>query len=126
MLRLRVVLLDPAGGLALEMAATMTRRDVLVAIAFRHYAKEVVSISDLAGKIAVPLIAITDGQLSPLAKNARIVFSIPEHEYTFSRTLAAPMCLVQSIAMAIAAAQPENATPRIPTVTEIQKTRGDR
>src|SRR5207237_9321505 len=39
MLRRRIVLLDPAGGLAQEMAATMTDRDVLIAIAFRHYAK---------------------------------------------------------------------------------------
>ena len=48
MLRRRIVLLDPAGGLAQEMATTMTDRDVLIAIAFRHYAKEVVVISDVA------------------------------------------------------------------------------
>jgi DNA-binding MurR/RpiR family transcriptional regulator len=42
------VFLGPSGGLAQEMAATMTERDALVAIAFRHYAKEVVAISDVA------------------------------------------------------------------------------
>src|SRR5712671_1335466 len=119
MLRRRIVLLDPAGGLAQEMATTMTDRDVLIAIAFRHYAKEVVVISDVAVTNGTSIIAITDSQLSPLAKDARFLFTIPEDEYLFSRSLAAPMCLVQCIAMATAdLLQPgRDSTPRIPTVT---------
>jgi DNA-binding MurR/RpiR family transcriptional regulator len=125
MLRRRVVLLDPAGGLAQEMAATMTGRDVLIAIAFRHYAKEVIVISDVAVTNGTSIVAITDSQLSPLAKDARTLFTIPEDEYLFSRSLAAPMCLVQCIAMATAALlQPgRNSTPRIPTVTEMDRNR---
>lgn len=125
MLHRRVVLLDPAGGLASEMATTMSSRDVLVAIAFRHYAKEVVAISDVAVANITPIVAITDSQLSPLAKDARILFTVPEDEYTFSRSLAAPMCLVQCIAVATAALlQPSrDVTPRIPTVTEIVRER---
>src|SRR5207245_10694825 len=65
MLRRRIVLLDPAGGLAQEMAATMTDRDVLIAIAFRHYAKEVVVISEVAVTNGTSIIAITDNHLSP-------------------------------------------------------------
>ena len=125
MLHRRVVLLDPAGGLAQEMAVTMTSRDVLVAIAFRHYAKEVVAISEVAVANAAPIVAITDSQLSPLAKDAKILFTVPEDEYTFSRSLAAPMCLVQCIAVATAALlQPSREEgPRIPTVTEIARER---
>jgi len=125
MLQRRVVLLDPAGGLAQEMAGTMTERDVLVAIAFRHYAKEVVAICDVAVANATPMAAITDSPLSPLAKSAHTLFTVPEEEYTFSRSLAAPMCLVQCIAVATAAVlQPGRATaPRIPTVTEIARNR---
>lgn len=119
MLRRRVVLLDPAGGLAQEMASTMTDRDVLVAVAFRHYAKEVVAIAEMAVATSVPIIALTDSPLSPLARGARILFTVPEDEYTFSRSLAAPMCLVQGIAVATAARlQPSRAAaPHIPTVT---------
>ena len=123
MLHRRVILLDPAGGLAQEMALTMGERDVLVSIAFRHYAKEVVAISELGVVQGVPMIAITDSPLSPLAKNARVLFSIPEDEYSFSRSLAAPMCLVQCLATAAAAVLQPNAreAPRIPSVTEIAK-----
>jgi DNA-binding MurR/RpiR family transcriptional regulator len=123
MLHRRVVLLDPAGGLAQEMAQTMGERDVLVAIAFRHYAKEVVAITESGISNGTPVIAITDSQLSPLAKNAQVLFTIPEDEYTFSRSLAAPMCLVQCLATATAAVlQPNRAAPpRIPSVTEIAR-----
>jgi DNA-binding MurR/RpiR family transcriptional regulator len=103
----------------------MTSRDVLVAIAFRHYAKEVIAIADVAVSTSAPIIAITDSQLSPLAKDARVLFTVPEDEYTFSRSLAAPMCLVQCIAVATAALlQPgRDVPPRIPTVTEIARDR---
>jgi len=122
MLQRRVILLDPAGGLAQEMAQTMGAGDVLVAIAFRHYAKEVVTIAEQA---AAPVIAITDSPLSPLAKEADVLFTIPEDEYSFSRSLAAPMCLVQCLATAAAALlQPSlDAPPRIPSVTEIARDR---
>lgn len=126
MLHRRVVMLDPAGGLAPEMATTITPRDVLVAISFRHYAKEVIAIAEVAVSNGAPVIGITDSQLSPLAKDARILFTVPEDEYTFSRSLAAPVCLVQCIAVATAALlQPgPGAAPRIPTVTEIARGRG--
>jgi DNA-binding MurR/RpiR family transcriptional regulator len=128
MLQRRVVLLDPAGGLAQEMALTMSEKDVLVAIAFRHYAKEVVAIAEQAAANRVPVVAITDRQLSPLAKGARVLFTIPEDEYTFSRSLAAPMCLAQCLATATAAALHPNrdAAPRIPSVTEIARNQAAR
>lgn len=120
MLHRRVVLLDPSGGLAPEMAETMGKRDVLVAISFRHYAQEVVAITELAARKSVPVIAISDSQLSPLAKDATVLFTVPEDEYTFSRSLAAPVCLVQCLAVAVAGIlqQSQEETPRIPTVTE--------
>ncbi len=123
MLQRRVVLLDPAGGLAHEMAFTMGSKDVLIAIAFRHYAKEVVAIAEIASGAGVPVISITDSQLSPLAKGARVVFTVPEEEYTFSRSLAAPMCLAQCLATATASLlhPGKGGGPRIPSVTEIAR-----
>jgi DNA-binding MurR/RpiR family transcriptional regulator len=119
MLRRRVVLLDPAGGLAPEMAQVMGPKDVLVAISFRHYAKEVIAIADVAAQNGTPMVAITDSQLSPLAKSAAVLFTVPEDEYSFSRSLAAPMCLTQCIAVSLAAMLQgdDKDDPRIPTVT---------
>ena len=118
MLERRVVLLDADGGLAFHMAKTITPRDVLFAISFRFYAKEVVSITEAAAAARVPVVAISDGMLSPLAKCADVLFSIPESEYAFSRSLAAPMCLAQALMIALAARLQKDSEPQIPIVTD--------
>lgn len=119
MLGKRVVLLDPSGGLATHMAKAIRKSDVLIAVSFRFYATEVVNIVEEAATRTIPVVAISDSTLSPLAKAATVLFAVPEHEYTFSRSLAAPMCLAQALTVALAArlqGNPEN--PRIPIVTE--------
>ena len=123
MLQRKVIFMDLSGGLSQEIAMTMGKRDVLVAIAFRHCAKEVVAIAEHAVKANVPVLAITDSQLSPLAKGAEVLFTVPEDEYTFSRSLAAPMCLVHTIATATAARlhSKNGDEVRIPSVTEIAR-----
>jgi DNA-binding MurR/RpiR family transcriptional regulator len=119
MLGKRCVLLDPSGGLATHMARAIRKIDLLFAISFRFYATEVVNIVDEAASRKVPIIAISDSTLSPVAKAATVLFSVPEHEYTFSRSLAAPMCLAQALTVALAARLQKNTVnPRIPIVTE--------
>ena len=96
----------------------MKASDVLIAVSFRFYANEVVNIADEAGAAGVPIVAITDSTLSPLAKSARVLFAVPEHDYSFSRSLAAPMCLAQALTVAVAARlQKDGDNPRLPTVT---------
>jgi len=119
MLGKRCVLLDPGGGLATHMARAMRKTDLLFAVSFRFYANEVVNVVEEVAGRGIPIVAISDSTLSPLAKSARVLFAVPEHEYTFSRSLAAPMCLAQALTVALAAKLQNNAVnPRIPTVTE--------
>ena len=118
MLGKRCVLLDAGGGLATHMARAMRKKDVLFAVSFRFYANEVVNVVEEAAARGIPIVAISDSTLSPLAKSARVLFAVPEHEYTFSRSLAAPMCLAQALTVALAARIQNNVVdPRIPTVT---------
>lgn len=118
MLGKRTVALTESGGLATHRAKLAGKSDLLMAVSFRFYAKEVVNIAEEAASRGVPIIAISDSTLSPLAKCADILFSIPEHEYTFSRSLAAPMCLAQALAVALAARMQRQKDPRIPIVTQ--------
>ncbi len=118
MLGKRTVLLDPGGGLAAHMARTMGPRDLLIAVAFRYYASEVVQIAEEAGSRGAPVLAISDTTLSPLARHASVLFAIPEHDHAFSRSLAAPMCLAQALMVALASRlQRDRISPRIPVVT---------
>ena len=119
MLGQRVTLLDAGGGLATHMARTMRPRDALVAVSFRYYAKEVLTVAAEARGAGVPVIALTDTTLSPLARAASVLFTVPEHDYAFSRSLAAPMCLAQALIVALAARLGDDGdAPRIPVVTQ--------
>ena len=80
MLGKRCVLLDAGGGLATHMARSIGKDDVLMAVSFRFYANEVVNIVDEAGQRGTDINAITDSTLSPLAKWARVLFAVPEHD----------------------------------------------
>lgn len=117
MLGVPCVLLDAGGGLSTHMARAMGAEDLLIAVSFRFYANEVVNIVEDAAQRDVPIIAITDSTLSPLAKPSALLFAVPEHDYTFSRSLAAPMCLAQALLVAVAARVQKGDDPRIPTVT---------
>lgn len=118
MLGKRCVLLDSSGGLATHIARAIRKSDLLFAVSFRFYATEVVNIVEETALRGTPVVAISDSTLSPLAKAATVLFAVPEHEYTFSRSLAAPMCLAQALTVALAARLQNNTeSPRIPTVT---------
>lgn len=118
MLGKRTVLLDAGGGLATHMAKVMSPSDLLVAVSFRFYATETVNIFEDAAARGVPIVAITDSTLSPLAKSASALFTVPEHEYIFSRSLAAPMCIAQALLVSLASKLQKESAPRIPTVTQ--------
>ena len=121
MLGKRAILLDASGGLATHMARTMNDGDVLIAVSFRFYANEVVNIVEQAYKSGMGIVAITDSPLSPLKKSASILFSVPEHEYTFSRSMAAPICLAQALMITVAGLLQRNPDdPRVPTVTNLK------
>lgn len=118
MLGKQTVLLDASGGLATHMGKIMTPNDLLIAVSFRFYARETVNVAEDAVNRGIPILAITDSTLSPLAKGAHALFTVPEHEYIFSRSLAAPMCIAQALVVSLAAKLQKEVTPRIPTVTQ--------
>src|SRR5262245_20665603 len=67
MLGKRAVLLDASGGLATHMANVIRPKDLLFAVSFRLYATEVVNIVEKASARGIPIVAISDSTLSPLA-----------------------------------------------------------
>jgi DNA-binding MurR/RpiR family transcriptional regulator len=49
----------------------------------------------------VPAISITDSLLSPIVEGASVVFEIQDMPEPALRTLVAPMCLVQALAISL-------------------------
>jgi DNA-binding MurR/RpiR family transcriptional regulator len=100
-LDLRSHLLDGVGGLPLQRVRAVTPQDVLIAVSFKDYARETVEVAgELAGR-GVPVIAITDNPLGPFARMADVSFEIGEPRNRPFRSLVAPICLAQSLVVAL-------------------------
>jgi len=90
-------LVDGLGGMNAQRLRLARRNDVLVAISFKDYAPEVVSLVNATAKRNVPVVVITDGPLSPLAKSARVRLDVESGDAQPFRSLVAPMCLAQTL-----------------------------
>ena len=96
------------GGYAVEGGGRL--RDGMLWRSAHH---EAATDEDLAALDALGLETIIDlrgddeRELHPCRRSenfsARVLFAVPEHDYTFSRSLAAPMCLAQALAVTLAA-----------------------
>ena len=97
----RVVLLDGIGGSIREQSHPASSEDALVAISFRNYYPDTARLFPELAARNVPAISITDSLLSPIAEGATVVFEIQDMPEPALRTLVAPMCLVQALAIGL-------------------------
>lgn len=101
-LGLRAALIDNAGGLGAEQLAPATRHDAVIAISFAPYSAFTVELAERAKAAGAPVIAITDGALSPLARIATSRFEVVESDFGAFRSLSATFCLAMTLAVATA------------------------
>ena len=107
----RCHLLDAVGGMVPQQVATMTADDLLIAIAFAEYAPLTVDVVKDVHIRGIPTLAITDTAFSPLARHSRLAFTIRDPDIHPYRSLAAGMCLVQTLIVALGRYQPGLAEP---------------
>ena len=100
-LELGAELLNGMGGMNAVYAERLTRKDALIVVSFRNYAAEGVDIASACHARGVPVIAITDGPLSPLARSARVCLEIGDDGRQPFRSLVEPMCLAQALVVSV-------------------------
>ncbi len=100
-LEMRAHLLDGIGGLLHEEARAAARDDVLIAVSFKEYSRDVAAIVDEAAARGVKIIALTDSPLSPIARHAAVSFEVDQSPALPFRSLVAPMCLAQALVVAV-------------------------
>jgi DNA-binding MurR/RpiR family transcriptional regulator len=61
----------------------------------------VVTLAEEMGQRGVAVVAITDGPLSPLAASGAVAFEVADDETHAFRSLVAPLCLAQSLVVAL-------------------------
>jgi DNA-binding MurR/RpiR family transcriptional regulator len=102
--------IDSMSGLARERAALAGPEDAILAISFTPYAPMTAEFAGAAVRRGVPLVAITDSPLAPLAQIARVTVEIVEADYAGFRAMAATFVLANAITAATAARR-EGTTP---------------
>lgn len=101
-LGIRAILVDQIAGLGPEQAAVARAGDVLLAVSCASYTPSTIDIATEAHKRGVPVIALTDGPLSPLAQNCRLWLEVQEADYGAFRSMAATFALAMTLAVGTA------------------------
>ncbi|EAT0833869.1 TPA: MurR/RpiR family transcriptional regulator [Salmonella enterica] len=95
-------LIDGLGGMFSEQLSMVSDKDVVVAISYSPYAREVVELVELGAGRGVRQIVITDSQVSPLAAFSEVCFVVREAQVDGFRSQVASMCLAQTLAVSLA------------------------
>ena len=98
----RAHILSSIGGMLFEVADNMKENDVVVAISYPPYSPETIKVAEIAAKKNVPLIVITDSDLSPISASAKIFFEVEDGEVHTFRSLSSSMCLAQALGTLLA------------------------
>lgn len=98
----RAYLLDGVAGMLVEQGGMIRHGDLLIAISFRPYAQETADLVEKARERGARLIAISDTRLSPVARDADVVFETKDAEVRQFRSLTASLCLAQALVISYA------------------------
>jgi DNA-binding MurR/RpiR family transcriptional regulator len=98
----RTAFVDNVGALGGLQVKSIHREDLLVAISYHPYAEETVEAAKAAAKAGAPILAISDSPVSPIASVATLALQVRESEVRSFRSLAASMCLAQTLVIDLA------------------------
>jgi DNA-binding MurR/RpiR family transcriptional regulator len=101
-LRIKSVVIDTANGIDAEIVDMATPKDAAIACSFAPYSPASVEQARALADLGVPLVAITDSALSPLAACATHWLEVSEHDFADFRSLSASMALVMALPVAVA------------------------
>ncbi|MHC2303187.1 MurR/RpiR family transcriptional regulator [Rhizobium mongolense] len=102
MIDLPMALIDGVGGTQNDALLSASRRDVLLVVSVRPYSRYTMQIAEFAATRGAKLVALTDSELSPIAKISETVIrvrtEVPSVFHTMTPAFAAVECLLQLIA----------------------------
>ncbi|MFV0322480.1 MAG: MurR/RpiR family transcriptional regulator [Alphaproteobacteria bacterium] len=95
------IILDGTGFMTNVHSRNMHSGDVILAISFKDYAKEVQEIMDKGREKGAKIVSITDSVFSPLVTKSDVSLEIHEVEVHAFRSLSTSMCLALSMVVAL-------------------------
>lgn len=98
------IMLDAVGGIGADALGSATAEDVMVAVSVLPYTRQTIEIADYVGEAGVPLVAITDSPVAPLAQLAACTVVVPTESPSFLHTMS-PAFVVAEVLGALVAGQ---------------------
>ncbi|PVE20623.1 MurR/RpiR family transcriptional regulator [Microvirga sp. KLBC 81] len=96
------ILIHGIEGTANDALRSIGFRDILIAVTVCPYSRYTMQVAEFAVSRGAKLVAVTDSELSPIAKLSDVVISVPTETpsifYTMTPAFAAVECLVELIA----------------------------
>jgi DNA-binding MurR/RpiR family transcriptional regulator len=101
--------LENAGGTGADALAGATPRDVLFAVSVLPYTRATLELAGHAAGQGVPVLAITDSEVSPLARIAETAIAVPTHSPSFFHTMSPAFAAAEIIGALVAGRRGERA-----------------
>jgi DNA-binding MurR/RpiR family transcriptional regulator len=115
------VMLDDAGGTGLDAIRDAVARDVLLAASVEPYASATIEGARYAAANGVPIVAITDSEVSPLAQIATATILVQTDSPSFFHTMTPLLAVSEILAALVAGRSGQKATAALAR-TEAQLT----
>ena len=97
-----IVLLKPGVGEMWDHLRNLDARDLLIGFAFPRYTKMTVEVMDYARERGARILAVTDGELSPLNRSAHYCLNVPYGIGSYIESFTAALSLVNALVTALA------------------------
>ena len=107
------VAIPQQGMLPIDSLLDADENDILVAMTFKPFRREVVDAVDFAHSVSMPVVAISDSPASPILKHARQKLIIPTKTPQFFSSMVAVMAMLETIVAYLVAESDENTITKI-------------
>ena len=108
-----VNLIKPGIGDIPEQVLSAAKGDVLMAISFKRYTRDIVNIAKKMKRKKAYIIAITNSHLSPIAQLADMSLVVETEIHTYIESFTAPMSLLNAFITAVALKKKKQALPAL-------------
>jgi DNA-binding MurR/RpiR family transcriptional regulator len=108
----RTFFIDGVGGLAKQQVRNVQPNDLLFAVSYHPYAEETVTVTEAASAAGAKVLAISDSLVGPIARVATLVLQVKDSEVRNFRSLAASLCLAQTLVVRLAFERERSTSPR--------------
>jgi DNA-binding MurR/RpiR family transcriptional regulator len=101
--------LESAGGTGADALARATPKDVLFAVSVLPYTRATLELAGHAAGLGVPVLAITDSEVSPLAQIAEHAIIVSTHSPSFFHSMSAAFAAAEILGSLVAGRRGERA-----------------